>query len=90
MSGAIRRKDGAYTETTIDDECVVMNLDSGDFYSLTGTGRAIWELIDGVRDRAALLDALAADFATTPDTIAADLDAFLAQLAASGLLIGHG
>lgn len=77
---------GRFTETTIDDEIVVMSLDSGDFFSLTGTARAIWLALDGQHDRAGLINALAADFAAEPDEIADDVDAFLAQLMAAGLL----
>jgi len=79
---------GRFTETTIDDEIVVMSLDSGDFFSLTGTARAIWLALDGQHDRAGLIAALAADFAAGPDEIADDVDAFLAQLMAAGLLTG--
>jgi pyrroloquinoline quinone biosynthesis protein D len=79
---------GRFTETSIDDEIVVMSLDSGDFFSLTGTARAIWLALDGQHDRAGLINSLAADFGAGPDEIADDVDAFLAQLTAAGLLTG--
>jgi PqqD family protein of HPr-rel-A system len=84
---AISRAEGAYSETEIDQEVVVMNLESGDFFSLTGTARAIWRLIDGTRDRDALLAELASEFAAAPAEIAADLDPFLEALAAAGLIV---
>ena len=43
----------AFAETRIDDEIVVMNLASGDFFSLEDSAAAIWDLIDGTRNRAA-------------------------------------
>jgi len=79
---------GQFTETEIDDEVVVMSLTSGDFFSLTGTARAIWLALDGQHDRAGLIAALAAEFGAEPDTIAPDVDDFLAQLSAAGLLTG--
>lgn len=79
---------GQFTETTIDDEVVVMSLASGDFFSLTGTSRAIWLALDAHHDRAALIAALAAEYGAAPTEIAGDVDAFLAQLAAAGLLVG--
>lgn len=85
MTAIIKRSD-SFTETAIDDEIVVMKLDTGDFFSITGTGCAIWGLIDGARDRAALVAALAAEFAAGEDEIAGDVDAFLARLAGEGLL----
>ena len=78
----------AFAETRIDDEIVVMNLSSGDFFSLRDSGAAIWDLIDGTRDRAAVLAALTRDYATAGADLAADLDAFLAELRGSGLLSG--
>ena len=78
----------AFAETRIDEEIVVMNLSSGDFFSLQGSGAAIWDLIDGTRDRAAVLAALTRDYAAADADLAADLDAFLAELRVSGLLSG--
>lgn len=81
---------GRFSETAIDDEVVVMNLDTGDFYSLTGTARAIWTLIDGTRTRADVLAALAAQYGgdTDADAMAAQLDAFVGDLRDAGLLAG--
>lgn len=79
---------GQFTETTIDDEVVVMSLESGDFFSLTGTARAIWLALDQHHDRAGLVAALAVEFGTEPAEIAPDVDAFLGQLGTAGLLTG--
>lgn len=75
-----------FSETRIDDEVVLMNLDSGDFFSLTGTAAAIWSLIDGTRGRAEILAALSADYGAPQAEIAEDMDAFLARLTADGYL----
>ena len=79
---------GQFTETGIDDEVVVMSLASGDFFSLTGSARAIWLALDAQPDRAGLIAALAAQFDADPAEITGDVDAFLAQLNAAGLLTG--
>lgn len=86
MSTKLAKAFGRFSETAIDDEVVVMSLENGDFFSLTGTARAIWDLLDGSRDRAELLFALSAQFEAEQSTLAGDLDAFLAQLEAAGLL----
>ena len=78
----------AFAETRIDEEIVVMNLSSGDFFSLRESGAAIWDLIDGTRDRAAVLAALTRDYDAGDADLAADLDAFLAELRGNGLLSG--
>lgn len=84
---AITKQVDRFAETHIDDEIVVMRLDSGEFFSLAGTAAAIWRLIDGTRDRAALIEALAADYDNDESDIAADVDHFLAQLKEQGLLV---
>jgi pyrroloquinoline quinone biosynthesis protein D len=84
----IARAEGRYSETEIDGEIVVMNLESGEFFSLTGTAREIWLLLDGTRDRSGLIAALAADYGTDDKAVAADVDAFLTELLATGLLAG--
>lgn len=75
-----------FSETAIDDEIVVMSLATGDFFSLEGTARAAWDLIDGSRDLPALVTALAGQFAAPEQTIGPDIEAFVAQLQAAGLL----
>ena len=85
---AISKHSDRFTETVIDDEVVIMRLDNGEFFALSGTAAAAWRLIDGKRDRAALSVALSAEFAAEPDEVAADLDDFLKRLAETGLLAG--
>lgn len=75
-----------FSETQIDDEYVVMILDSGEFLSLAGTAGAIWTLIDGLRDRDAILSELTLRYDAPADEIAADLDEFLDLLRENGLV----
>ena len=75
-----------FSETEIDTEIVVMSLGSGDFFSLTGTARAIWELIDGTRGKDALVTDLAASYCIAEDEIDGEVGAFLDQLGRAGLL----
>ena len=83
---AIVKCPGAFIETDVDDEIVIVGLDDGRFYSLDGTGRTVWRLIDGARDRDALLALLERDFDAPRTVLAADLDAFLAELASAGFI----
>lgn len=86
MSAMLRKIPDRFSETRIDEEIVVMQLDTGVFFSLTGSAAAIWLLLDGTRDRAALLAALAAQFDCGEAMIAPEVDAFLAHLAEAGLV----
>jgi hypothetical protein len=77
---------GNFTETAIDDEVIIMRLDNGELFSLAGSGAAVWHLIDGTRDRAALLAALSDEFDGDPAEIAGDVDQLLRELVESGLV----
>lgn len=82
----LAKQAGRFTETEIDDEIVVMRLDTGEFFSLTGTAAETWRLIDGTRDRSALVKALAAGFGGGEGDIAPDVDEFLTRLKELGLI----
>ena len=86
MNAPLVKVAGAFSETAIDGEIVVMSLDTGDFFSLAGTAAAIWGLIDGTRDNAAVIAAIAEEFSADQATLAADVEPFLAQLIAAGLV----
>jgi PqqD family protein of HPr-rel-A system len=83
---ALAKQAGRFTETAIDEEIVVMHLGSGEFFSLAGTAAATWRLIDGTRDREALIDALASQFGGDEREIAQDVDEFVLQLRELGLV----
>ena len=82
----IQKRPEAFSETEIDGEIIVMSLDRGDFFSLTDTAAAIWNLIDGTRDRGGLITALAEAYGAPEAEIGADVDAFLAQLSQAGFI----
>jgi hypothetical protein len=83
---AIAKHADRFTESLVDDEIVIMRIDNGEFFAIGGTGLEIWPLIDGSRDRDALLAELEGRFEAPPAVIAPDLDAFLAELADAGLI----
>ena len=56
---AIRKALDQFVETDIDDEVIIMRRDTGKLVTLPGTAAAIWRLIDGKRDRNAVIGALA-------------------------------
>lgn len=62
---------------------------SGMMHQLNLVGGRIWSLCDGSRDEAQLVDALAEEFAADRAEIAADVNAFVADLMTRGWL-RHG
>ena len=88
MTEPLRKAETRYVETALDDETIVMDIDSADFFSLNATAGAVWRLIDGTRDRDAIVAALAGEFAASPAEIGADVDALIGQLRTAGFLVG--
>jgi pyrroloquinoline quinone biosynthesis protein D len=88
MMAAISKMTDRFTETVIDDEIVIMRLDNGEFFALSGTAAATWRLIDGSRARATIVAALADEFAASESEIVPDVDDFLLRLKEMGLLAG--
>jgi Coenzyme PQQ synthesis protein D (PqqD) len=89
MMAAVHKLTGNFTEVDIDDEIVLMRLDNGELLSLADSAAAVWRLIDGERDRPALVAALNAEFDADEGSIARDVDDLLSQLKEAGL-IGEG
>lgn len=82
----IGKRKSAFIETEVDDEVVIVSLDRGQFFSLSGTGLEVWRKLDGSRSREQVLDELAAEYDVGRETIAGDVDAFLAEVEAAGFL----
>lgn len=64
----------------IDGEAVVINLASGMYYNLNGTGSIVWELIGENCSLAEAADAVAKRFKVPFETAVADISSFLDDL----------
>lgn len=71
----------------VDGEVIAIDLDSGSYFSLAGSGPAIWALLAAGASEAELGDALAARFGEG-EAVGGDVATFLAQLRENGLVIG--
>jgi hypothetical protein len=83
---ALVKKAGGFAESEIHGEIVLLSLGTGDFFALTGPAAATWRLIDGTRDRTALIWSLGQQFEAEEMELAADLDGFIASLIHAGFL----
>ncbi len=71
---------------TLDGEAVIINLQSGTYYSLQGIGAVLWQdIVAGTTPRG-LRDRLVRELSVTAAVAVAAIDAFLADLAAEGLV----
>jgi len=81
------RIDPEIVHETVDGEVIAIDLGSGSYYSLAGSGPMIWELLAEGASEAEVHDTLAARFGGV-ETLATDVASFLAQLRESGLIAG--
>jgi len=73
------------------DEVAILGLQKSTYYSVTGSGRAIWELLQTRRRVSDLLDELLARYTVDADRCRTDLLGLLRRLHDEGLIeIGDG
>lgn len=78
------------TFRVLDDGAVLVNHETGHYYTLNGTGTFLWELLaKSERTRAELITALAHEFEQDEAAVADDVTHVLDELAREQLLIVH-
>lgn len=70
----------------IDDEVLVLQVRTGYYYSLNGTGALVWEALAKGEPVPRICDRLRREYAVTAAVAARDVSALLADLAAEGLV----
>ena len=83
---AIRKRTENFIATEVDDEILIVDLDGGELFSLSGTGRAIWLAIDGSKDAQAIAAEMVARHDGDAAVIAQDVDALVAELERAALV----
>jgi hypothetical protein len=72
--------------TELDQETVLMSINAGAYYGLEGPARTIWEKLETPLTFAQLVDCLVDEYRVSPETCAADVQKFLADMEREGLL----
>jgi hypothetical protein len=85
----LRKVVARFAETPLDDELVLMNIDTGSFHALKDTGLAVWQLIDGTRNHAAICAVLLEAYEVDPQACAREVSLFVDQMIAAGF-VEHG
>jgi hypothetical protein len=83
--GRYRLNEPAVVADVIDSETIIMNLESGDYYSLNGSGGEIWLLLLAGLRRDELLAMIAERHGVKPPT--AEVDAFIGRLLEHRLIV---
>jgi hypothetical protein len=71
----------------VDDETVLLDLESGLYFSLNDVGARIWELCDGSRTVDDIVTVICDEYDAPRDVIAADVHELLDGLAGQQLLV---
>jgi hypothetical protein len=77
----------AIIERVVAGEALVINLSSGDYYSLDGIGTHIWENIDGTRTVRDLMELIVDEYDVGRDQVVADVLRLVEQLTDEGLVV---
>ena len=86
LNGRLRRRDGILAQEAR-GQTVLLRLDDGSYYALDEVGALIWELCDGERSLAEVVDELCSQFDAPEDTVAADVLEFVNDLRREQLLV---
>ena len=74
----------------LDDESVLLDLASENYLGLDEVGTRIWQLIDDGETMRSVVAAMLDEYDTNEDTLVGDLDKFLNDLQAQGLITPVG
>ena len=77
-----------YTET-VNDETVLLELESGQYYGLDAVGTRLWQLLTELGSTEAVTAAAVAEFEVEPARLADDLAALVRELANRKLVVVH-
>jgi len=66
-------KSGTVLSRVLDDEVLLLDLDSEHYFGLGGVGSRIWELLDETSDLGSIHARLVAEFEVAPETVERDL-----------------
>jgi hypothetical protein len=87
MAGRFRVNTPHVINEVIDGEAVIINLGSGDYFSLRGSGSYIWQAIDAGADTAAIVAAFTAAGLGSDDVVEPAVLGLVEQLVAEGLVV---
>ena len=82
----VQARQADLTWREVDDEVVVLDLKSSQYLSLNSSGAYLWKLIAEPASTHTLVEALVERYDLDRGTAVADVDAFVAACASSGLL----
>jgi hypothetical protein len=86
QSSVFGRRDRVMVQQ-VEDQAVLLDIESGEYFSLNDVGKRVWDLCDGSRTVAQVADAICCDYDVQPDVASSDTAALLDTLAGAGLVV---
>ena len=83
---AIRKCTENFVATEVDDEILIVDLDGGELFSLTGTARTVWEAIDGKRSEPDIVGKMTEMHEGNLETISGDVARLLQEFEQAALV----
>lgn len=74
----------------LEDETVLLNMDSGEYFGLNDTGTRVWELLTEGRGREEIARRLAEEFEVAAEAASDHVASLCEELLAAGLLAAGG
>lgn len=87
MSHARLQRNNDLASALVDDELVLMSTASGKYYSMAGSARQIWELLEHPQSLDQLLATLSQRYQVEESVCRADVEPFIAAMCERGLLL---
>lgn len=84
--GAIRKCTGNFVATKVDDEILIVDLEGGELFSLTGTAKAVRQAINGQRSEEEIARQMAQLYDADPKVISGDVAGLLSQFEDAALI----
>ena len=76
-----------YSWRDVNNELVVLNLQSGEYFTFNNVGRLIWLSVNDGKTVDEIIRSVVEQYATTEEKAVADVKAFISNLLSEGLLI---
>ncbi len=71
----------------VEQQAVLLDIESGEYFSLNDVGKRVWDLCDGTRTVAQVADTICSEYDVPPETALDDTGVLLEHLAGAGLVV---
>lgn len=71
---------------TVDEDLVLVDQRSGQYFGLNEIGTAIWRQLEQGREMAAIVEAILSEYDASEEVVVADMQRILTELVAAGLI----